>query len=102
MAGRRRTTQQSAIARSFGGRSGFVSEELGGRDDHGQQMSRWERSAAWLNWRDSHNHYEEYDDDDRVRFGRLRPSWELTVAVAIVLFVFGAYGAFIALLALTR
>ena len=102
---RRRPTQQSTIARSFGGRSGFVSEELGKRSQPEQaeeQLSRWERSAAWLNWRDSHNHYEEYGDDDRHRFGRLRPSRELTIATVIVLVVLGAYAAFITLLAVTR
>ena len=99
---RQRTTQQSAIAKSFGGRSGFVSEELDGRDEPGQQMSRWERSAAWLSWSDSHNHYEEYVDDDRHRFGRLVPSHDLLVATAIVLVFVGGYAAFIAFLALTR
>ena len=99
---RQRTTQQSAIAKSFGGRSGFVSEELDGHDEPGQQMSRWERSAAWLSWSDSHNHYEEYVDDDRHRFGRLVPSHDLLVATAIVLVFVGGYAAFIAVLALTR
>ena len=65
-------------------------------------MTRWERSAAWLDWRDSHNHYEEYADDDQSRFGRLLPSTDIAVAVAIVVFFFSGYGAFIALLALTR
>lgn len=102
MSRRQRTTQQSAIARSFGGRSGFVSEELKGPDKPGKQMTRWERSAAWLNWSDSHNHYEEYADDNRARVGRLLPSTEVLVAVGIVLFVFGGYAAFIAMLALTR
>jgi hypothetical protein len=102
MARRQRTTQQSAIARSFGGRSGFVSEEFGGRDEVGEQMSRGERSAAWLNWRDSHNHYEEYADDNRFGINKLVPSWEITIAIGIVLFVFGSYAAFIAYLALTR
>ena len=102
MPGRRRTTQQSAIARSFGGRSGFTSEEISGRDEPGQQMTRWERSAAWLNWRDSHNHYEEYADDNHFGFGRLVPSTEVLICIGIVLFVFGSYAAFIAVLALTR
>ena len=102
MAQRRRTTQQSAIARSFGGRSGFVSEELKARDEPGEPMTRWERSAAWLNWRDSHNHYEEYADDNRFHVGGLLPSWEIAVSIGIVLFVFGGYAAFIAVLALTR
>ena len=98
---RTRTTQQSAIARSFGGRSGFVSEELDD-EEPGQQRSRWERSAAWLSWSDSHNHYEEYVDDDRDRFGRLVPSHDLLVATAIVLVLVCGYAAFIAFLALTR
>jgi hypothetical protein len=102
MARRHRPTQQSAIARSFGGRSGFVSEELEGGDAPGEQMSRWERSAAWLNWSDSHNHYEEYADDNRFRIHRLLPSTELLIAAGIVVFVFSAYGAFIAYLALSR
>ena len=99
---RRRTTQQSDIARSFGGRSGFVSEELDGRGAPGEQMSRWERSAAWLNWRDSHNHYEEYADESRTWFGRLLPSYELLVAIGIALVFVGGYGVFIVFLALTR
>ena len=102
MANNRRTTQQSDIAKSFGGRSGFVSEEIGGRDGPGEQMSRWERSAAFLNWRDSHNHYEEYADENRVGLHRLLPSYELLIAVAIVLVVFGGYAAFIVFLARTR
>jgi hypothetical protein len=102
MSRRQRTTQQSAIARSFGGRSGFTSEELSARDEPAEQMTRWERSAAWLNWRDSHNHYEEYADDNHFGINRLLPSSEIMISVAIVLFVFGSYGAFIAVLALTR
>jgi len=102
MAGRRRTTQQSDIAKSFGGRSGFTSEELRGRDEPGEQMSRWERSAAFLNWHDSHNHYEEYADEDRVGLHRLVPSYELLIAIAIVLVVFGGYAAFMVFLAQTR
>ena len=104
MARSRRTTQQSAIARSFGGRSGFVSEELGSRqrDEPAGPMSRWERSAAFLSWSDSHNHYEEYADDDRVGVNRLLPSAELLVAVGIVAVFVGGFAGFIALLALTR
>lgn len=97
-----RPTQQSTIGKAFGGRSGFVSEELGGQDQPGEQMTRWERSAAWLNWRDSHNHYEEYADENRVRLNRLLPSYELLVAIGIVLVFVGGYAAFIACLALTR
>lgn len=102
MAGRQRPTQQSAIAKSFGGRSPFVSESFDNRDVPGEQMSRWERSAAWLTWRDSHNHYEEYADDDRFGFNRLIPSADLMIAAAIVVFFFGSYAAFIAYLALSR
>jgi hypothetical protein len=102
MKGRQRPTQQSAIARSFGGRSPFVSEELDTSDVPGRQMSRWERTAAWLTWHDSHNHYEEYADDSRVGFNRLVPSTELVVAAAIVVLFFGSYAAFIAYLALSR
>ncbi|MCF6379619.1 hypothetical protein L2K70_18565 [Nocardioides KLBMP 9356] len=99
---RRRTTQQSVIARSFGGRSGFVSDELDGLDRPGEQMGRWERTAAFLNWQDSHNHYEEYADENRTWFGRLLPSYELVVAIAVALVFVGGYTAFIVFLALTR
>lgn len=101
---RARPTQQSAIGRSFGGRSGFVSEELDHRssDVPDRRMSRGERSAAWLSWRDSHNHYEEYADHARAGLGRLKPSLEMVVAVGIVLFFFGSYAAFIVVLAVTR
>jgi hypothetical protein len=79
-----------------------VSEELDGRSRPGEQMSRWERSAARLTWDESSNHYEDYEDHNRFRFGRLLPSHELLVAAAIVLVFFGSYAAFIAYLALTR
>ena len=105
MANNRRTTQQSAIGKAFGGRSGFVSEELDRRDRSGQQgqsMSRWERSAARQSWDDASNHYEEYADENRFRFGRLLPSLELLVAIGIALVFVGGYAAFIAFLALTR
>lgn len=102
MSRRQRPTQQSAIAKSFGGRSPFVSEELDGRDAPGEQMSRWERTSAWLTWSDSHNHYEEYADDNRFGINRLVPSTELLFAAAIVVVFFGGYAAFIAYLALTR
>ena len=47
-------------------------------------MSRWERSAARQYWDDASNHYEEYEDENRFRLGRLLPSYELLVAAAIV------------------
>lgn len=99
---RQRATQQSRIARSFGGRSGFVSEELDDTGGPPNQMSRWERASARLTWDESANHYEDYEDQNRFRMSRLVPSTELLIAVACVLVVFGGYGAFIAYLALTR
>ena len=99
---RSRLTQQSDIARSFGGRSGFVSEELDRGGAEPEQMSRRERSAAWRLWSDSSNHYEEYADDDRVGVNRLLPSAELLVAVGIVAVFVGGFAGFIALLVLTR
>ena len=102
MARTSRPTQQSAIGKAFGGRSGFVSDELDGRGRPGQSMSRWERSAARQNWDDASNHYEEYEDENRMRFGRLVPSHELLVAAAIVAVFVGGFLAFIACLALTR
>ena len=102
MTARRRLTQQSQIARSFGGRSGFVSDELDSRDRPQQPMSRWERASARLTWDESANHYEDYEDRNRFRLGWLRPTSELLVAGAIVLVFFGGYAAFIAYLALTR
>ena len=65
-------------------------------------MSRWERSAARQSWDDASNHYEEYEDENRFRVGRLLPSYELLVAIGIVLVFVGGYAAFIAFLALTR
>jgi hypothetical protein len=99
---RRRTTQQTDIARSFGGRSGFASEELdrGGRGP--ERMTRAERTLAWWQWSDSSNHFDDYARDDRVRLNRLVPSAELLLAVGIVLVVVSAFGGFIAYLALSR
>ena len=102
MARRSRLTQQSELARSFGGRSGFVSEELDARGGPQEQMGRWERAAARLTWDEAGNHYEEYADDDRVSVNRLLPSAELLVAVGIVAVFVGGFAGFIALLALTR
>jgi hypothetical protein len=102
VARRSRLTQHKDIARSFGGRSGFVSEELdrGGRPP--EQMTRAERTLAWWRWSDSANHYEDHADDDHVRLNWLMPSVELLLAVGIVVLVVGGYGAFIAYLALPR
>ena len=97
-----RPTQQSAIGRAFGGRSGFVSDELDRRGRPSRPMSRWERSAARQSWDDAANHYEEYEDENRLRPGRLLPSHETLIAVAIVLVFVGGFAAFIAALALTR
>jgi hypothetical protein len=95
-------TQQSDIARSFGGRSGFVSEELDGRGRPGVRMSRWERASARLTWDEAGNHYEEHADDNRIRVNRLLPSAELLLALACVLVFVGAYVGLIAYLAMTR
>lgn len=102
MARRSRLTQQTALARSFGGRSGFVSDELdrGGRPP--EQMTRAERTLAWWQWSDASNHYEDYADEDRLRINRLLPSAELLVAVGVVVVFVGGFAGFIAYLALTR
>ena len=97
-----RRTQQSAIGKAFGGRSGFVSDELDSRGRQGPPMSRWERSAARQSWDDASNHYEEYEDENRLRPGRLLPSYEILLAAAIVLVFVGLFAAFIVALALTR
>lgn len=102
MGRRTRTTQQKDIARAFGGRSGFASEQMDRGDQPPEQMSRAERTLAWWQWSDSSNHFEDYADDDRVRLNRLVPSAELLIAVAIVVVVVGGYAGFIAYLALTR
>ena len=102
MRARRRTTQHRDIARSFGGRSGFVSEELDRGGQPPEPMTRAERTLAWWQWSDSANHYEDYADDDHQRLNRLVPSVELLLAVGIVVLVVGGYGAFIAYLAITR
>ncbi|RYC14632.1 hypothetical protein [Nocardioides zhouii] len=102
MGNRARPTQQSAIGKAFGGRSGFVSEELDSRGRPSQPMSRWERSAARQSWDDASNHYEEYEDENRLRVGRLLPSYDILLAALIVLVFVGGFAAFIAVLALTR
>ena len=90
------------MARSFGGRSGFVSEELDRGDRPPEDLSRAERAAARLLWDESGNHFEEYADEDRLRVHRLRPSLDLVVAALVLVVVLGGYLGFIALLALTR
>ena len=102
MRDRTRTTQHSTMARAFGGRSGFVSQELDRGDRPPDQMSRWERASARLTWDEVANHYEDYEDQDHVRFARLVPSVEILICVGIVLFFFGGFAAFIAALAFTR
>ena len=67
-----------------------------------EPTSRAERVAAVRNWHDAINHFEDYEDQDRFRLGRLLPSHELLVAAAIALVFIGGYAAFIAFLALTR
>lgn len=99
---RARPTQHSTIGRAFGGRSGFVSQELDHRDLPPEQMSRWERASARLTWDEVANHYEEYEDENHLRFGRLVPSAEMVICIVIVLVFFGGFAAFIAALALTR
>ncbi len=54
------------------------------------------------NWHDAINHFEDYEDQNRFRLNRLLPSYELLIAIGIVLVFVGGYAAFIAFLALTR
>lgn len=65
-------------------------------------MSRWERASARLTYDEVSHHYEEYEDENHFRFGRLVPSAEILVCTAIVLFFCGSFAAFIAVLAVTR
>jgi E3 ubiquitin-protein ligase DOA10 len=58
--------------------------------------------AAVRNWHDAINHFEDYEDQNRFRIGRLLPTSELLVAGTIVLVFVGGFAAFIAALALTR
>ena len=97
-----RRTQQSVIGKAFGGRSGFVSDELDSRGRTTPPMSRWERSAARRSWDDASNHYEDHEDENRLRAGRLLPSYEILIATAIVAVFVGGFAAFITALALTR
>jgi hypothetical protein len=80
----------------------MVSEELdrGGRAP--EDLSRAERTAARLLWIESHNHYEDYADENRLRFHRLRPSADVVIACLVLVVVFGGYIGFIVLLAVTR
>ncbi len=100
MENRRRPTSNSSIARGLGGRSGFSEDE---RDDIPRAAtSKAERVAAVRNWHDAINHFEDYEDHNRLRLGRLLPSAELLVAAAVVLIFCGGYAGLIAYLALTR
>ncbi len=98
---RRRPTSNSDIARGLGGRSGFSSEEPHA-DRPAPATSKAERVAAVRNWHDAINHFEDYEDQNRFRMGRLVPTWETLIAVAVVLVFVGIYAGFIAFLALTR
>ena len=98
---RARPTSNSAIARGLGGRSGISADHSTGETTD-LATSGAERVAAVRNWHDAINHFEDYEDQDRFRFGRLLPSCELLVAVGIVLVFVAGYAAFIAFLALTR
>jgi hypothetical protein len=97
---RRRPTSNGAIARGLGGRSGFSSDDRGDRPP--EATSKAERVAAVRNWHDAINHFEDYEDRDRVRPGRLVPSFELLVAALVVLVFVGGFAALILALALTR
>ena len=100
MENRRRPTSNSSIARGLGGRSGFAFDER--RSARPVATSKAERVAAVHNWHDAINHFEDYENEDEVRIGRVLPSAELLVAVAIVLVFVGGYAGFIVVLALTR
>ncbi len=101
MENRTRPTSNSGIARGLGGRSGFSGSDVDG-DVPQEATSKAERVAAVRNWHDAINHFEDYEDQNRFRFGKLVPSHEILVATAIVLVFFGGYAGFIAFLALTR
>ncbi|HEV2797742.1 MAG TPA: hypothetical protein VGV65_08990 [Nocardioides sp.] len=101
MESRRRPTSNSGIARGLGGRSGFSGSEPAGETPE-PAPSKAERVAAVRNWHDAVNHFEDYEDQNRFRLGRLVPSYELVIATAIVLVFVGGYAGFIAFLALTR
>lgn len=101
MESRRRPTSNSSIARGLGGRNGFSGD--GSREDRPPEAtSKAERVAAVRNWHDAINHFEDYEDLNRFRIGRLVPSSELLIAIAVVLVFVGGFAAFIAYLALTR
>mgnify|MGYP005990544869 CR=1 FL=1 len=101
MQSRRRTTSNSDIARGLGGRSGF-SADARASDRPPESLSKAERVAAVRNWHDAINHFEDYEDQDRFRIGRLVPASETVIAIAIVLVFVGGFAAGIAFLALTR
>ena len=101
MENRRRPTSNSGIARGLGGRSGFSGDESGGETPQAT-TSKAERVASVRNWPDAINHFEDYEDENRFRVNRLLPSYELLIAIGIVLVFVGGYAAFLAFLALTR
>jgi hypothetical protein len=98
---RARPTSNSAIAQGLGGRSGFSGSDANGEAPE-PATSKAERVASVRNWHDAINHFEDYEDQNRLRLNRLLPSYELLVAIGIVLVFVGGYAAFIAFLALTR
>ena len=101
MENRRRPTSNSDIARGLGGRSGFSGSDASGEAPE-PPTSKAERVASVRNWHDAINHFEDYEDQNRFRLNRLLPSYELLVAIAVVLVFVGGYTAFLAFLALTR
>lgn len=101
MENRRRPTSNTGIARGLGGRSGFSGDSA--REDRPPEAtSKAERVAAVRNWHDAINHFEDYEDQDRFRFGQLLPSTEILIAAGVVLVVFGSYAALMVFFALTR
>ena len=99
MKNRRRPTSNSDIARGLGGRNGFSADGRE-RDLPREATSKAERVAAVRNWHDAINHFEDYEDQDRLRVGRLVPTSETVIAIAIVLVFVGGFAAGIAFLAL--
>ena len=54
------------------------------------------------NWHDAINHFEDYEDQDRFRIGRLVPTSETLIALACIVVFVGGFAGLIAFLALTR
>lgn len=101
MENRRRPTSNSTIARGLGGRSGFSGAQRDSDVPTGA-TSKAERVAAVRNWHDAINHFEDYEDQDRFRMGRLLPTSETLIALCCVLVFVGGFATLIAFLALTR